>query len=103
VQRATGTLVGTAVIVVITVATGSQWLMITAQAFAAFGLFALFSRGYFWLVVLITPTALLTLGAVDYQGDADALQRAAWSASGIVLGLAIAELWWRLAPRAGRP
>ena len=96
VQRATGTLVGTAVIVVITIATGDQWLMVTAQAVAAFGLFALFSRGYFWLVVLLTPTALLTLGAVDYQGDADALQRAAWSALGIALGLAVAELWWRL-------
>ena len=98
IQRGTGTLVGTAVIVVITIATGAQWLMITAQAFAAFGLFALFSRGYFWLVVLLTPTALLTLGAVDYQGDSDALQRAAWSAVGIVIGLTVAELWWRLRP-----
>ena len=87
---------------VITIATGAQWLMITAQAFAAFGLFALFSRGYFWLVVLLTPTALLTLGAVDYQGDSDALQRAAWSAVGIVVGLAVAELWWRLSARSAR-
>lgn len=103
VQRATGTFVGTAVIVVMTIATGEQWLMITAQALAAFGLFALFSRGYFWLVVLLTPTALLTLGAVDYQGDSAALERAAWSALGIVLGLAVAELWWRLGrtPAAG--
>jgi uncharacterized membrane protein YccC len=98
VQRATGTLVGTVVIAALTILTGQQWLMIGAQACAAFGLFALFARGYFWLVVLLTPTALLTISAVDYQGDADALQRAAWSAVGIVLGLAIAELWWRLGP-----
>jgi hypothetical protein len=102
IQRATGTLIGTAVIVVITVATGEQWLIIAAQALAAFGLFALVSRGYFWLVVLITPTALLTIGAVDYQGDSDALQRAAWSALGILLGLAAAEVWWRLSARSAR-
>jgi hypothetical protein len=39
---------------------------------------------------------LLTVSAVDYQGGAVALERAAWSALGIVLGLAIAQLLWRL-------
>ena len=104
-QRATGTLVGTAVIALLTIATGEEWLMVGAQGIAAFGLFALHSRGYFWLVVLLTPTALLTVSAVDYQGVAVALERAAWSALGIVLGLAIAELMWRLpqhVPRASR-
>jgi Fusaric acid resistance protein-like len=102
VQRATGTLAGTAVIALLTIATGEQWLMVAGQCIAAFGLFALHSRGYFWLVVLLTPTALLTLSAVDYQGDAVALERAAWSALGIVLGLAIAELLWRRASRRPR-
>jgi hypothetical protein len=97
-QRATGTLIGTAVIALLTIATGEQWLMVAAQGIAAFGLFALHSRGYFWLVVLLTPTALLTVSAVDYQGDAIALERAAWSALGIVVGLAVAELMWRLPP-----
>jgi Fusaric acid resistance protein-like len=97
-QRATGTLVGTALIAVLTVVTGEEWLMVAAQGIAAFGLFALQSRGYFWLVVLITPTALLTLSAVDYQGDAVALERAGWSALGIVVSLALADLVWRLAP-----
>ena len=76
--------------------------MITAQAFAAFGLFALFSRGYFWLVVLLTPTALLTLGAVDYQGDSDALQRAAWSALGIVARARRRRALVAARPHAGR-
>ncbi len=103
VQRAAGTLVGTAVIALLTIATGAEWLMVAAQGIAAFLLFALLSRGYFWLVVLITPTALLTISAVDYQGVAVAAERAAWSALGIVLGLAVAELW-RLAPhRATAP
>ena len=97
-QRAAGTLVGTLVIALLTIATGETWLMIGAQGIAAFGLFALFSRGYFWLVVLITPTALLTISAVDYQGVAVAVERVAWSAAGILVGLAVAELVWRLAP-----
>jgi hypothetical protein len=97
-QRAIGTLVGTTVIALLTIATGKAWLMIAAQGVAAFGLFALFARGYFWLVVLLTPTALLTLSATDYQGVAVAVERAAWSALGIMLGLAIAEVLWRLAP-----
>ena len=102
VQRAAGTLVGTAVIALLTIATGAEWLMVAAQGVAAFGLFALFARGYFWLVVLLTPTALLTVSAVDYQGVAVAVERAGWSALGIVVGLAIAELCWRLAPHRPR-
>jgi hypothetical protein len=102
VQRAAGTLVGTALIALLTIMTGEQWLMVAGQGIAAFGLFALFARGYFWLVVLLTPTALLTLDAVDYQGVADAIQRAGWSTLGILLGLAVAELCWRLAPHHPR-
>ncbi len=102
VQRAAGTLVGAALVALLTIATGEEWLMVAGQGIAAFGLFSLFARGYFWLVVLLTPTALLTLSAVDYQGIADALQRVGWSAVGIVLGLAIAELFWRLEPHLPR-
>jgi hypothetical protein len=98
VQRAAGTFVGTALIALVTIATGAQWLMIACQGLAAFGLFALFARGYFWLVVLLTPTALLTISAVDYQGVAVAAERAGWSALGIALGLALAEALWRLGP-----
>jgi type IV secretory pathway TrbD component len=98
VQRAAGTLGGTALMALIAVITGAEWVMVACQGLAAFGLFALFARGYFWLVVLLTPTALLTVSAVDYQGVGVALQRAGWSALGILVGLAVAELWWRLAP-----
>jgi hypothetical protein len=92
IQRAAGTVVGTAVIALVTIATGNEWLMVACQGIAAFGLFALFARGYFWLVVLLTPTALLTVSAVDYQGVAVAVERAGWSGLGIALGLAIAGL-----------
>jgi uncharacterized membrane protein YccC len=98
VQRAVGTFVGTVAIALLTIASGEQWLMVVAQGLCACGLFALFARGYFWLVVLLTPTALLTISAVDYQGAGIAFERAGWSAAGIVTGLAIGELVWRLAP-----
>jgi hypothetical protein len=102
VQRAAGTLVGTGLLAAFMIATGDEWVLITAQGVAAFGLFALLARGYFWLVVLLTPTALLTISAVDYQGDAMAAERAGWSALGIVLSMVIAELVWRLKPHIPR-
>jgi hypothetical protein len=100
-QRASGTLVATAVIALLMVLSGEEWVMVAGQGIAAFGLFALQARGYFWLVVMLTPTALLTISAVDYQGDAVALERAGWSALGIVIGLALAEVAWRLPPHRG--
>jgi Fusaric acid resistance protein-like len=101
-QRGAGTVVGTALIALITIATGAEWLIVACQGIAAFGLFAMFARGYFWLVVLLTPTALLTVSAVDYQGVAVAAERAGWSALGILLGLAVAALF-RSAATAGAP
>jgi uncharacterized membrane protein YccC len=107
VQRAAGTLVATAAIAVFVLATNSQWLIVAGQGLAAFGLYALHSRSYFWLVVMITPTALLTFTAIDYTGDDIALERAAWSALGILAGLAIAEALWHfkgvLPPRGMYP
>jgi Fusaric acid resistance protein-like len=111
VQRAVGTLVATAAIAVFVLASSAQWVIVAGQGVAAFGLFTLHSRSYYWLVVMITPTALLTFTAIDYQGDEIALERAAWSALGILVGLAIAEAVWRfngirpprgLYPRHGR-
>ena len=102
IQRAAGTLVGVALIALLMIATGNTWVMVAAQGIAAFWLFTLFSRGYFWLVVLLTPTVLLTVSAVDYQGVAVAVERAAWSALGIAIGLAVSELVWRLGPHRPR-
>lgn len=99
IQRGVGTLVGTVVIGVLTIVAGdAEWLTIAAQGLCAFWLYALFARGYFWLVVLLTPTALLTTSAVAWEGAEIALQRASWSAVGILIGLAIGELVWQLAP-----
>jgi len=98
-QRAAGTLIGTLAIALLTIAVGDQWLIVAAQGLSAAALFALYARNYFWLVVLLTPTALLTISAVDWQGAEIALQRAGWSALGIALGLAVGEAAWRLGRR----
>ena len=92
VQRAAGTLAGAALIVVIVLVTDHRAPLLMCAALAAFTLYALRERGYFWLVVLLTPTVLLMLSAVDFEGDAVALDRVANSTLGIVIGLAVAEL-----------
>jgi hypothetical protein len=98
VQRAVGTLAGAALIIAITLTTNEPWALAAGAAVAAFGLFALDERGYFWLVVLITPTVLFMLSAVDFQGDDIGLERVADSSLGILIGLAFGEVAWRLWP-----
>ncbi len=99
VQRAAGTLAAAAVILVITLVVDEAWLLLCCAAASAFGLYALDHRSYFWLVVLLTPTVLFMISAVAFQGDDVALDRVANSSLGIVIGLAIGELFWRLAQR----
>ncbi len=92
VQRAAGTLVGAAMIVAVTSITSERWALVACTSVAAFWLYALDERGYFWLVVLLTPTVLLMLSAADFQGDEIAIERVANSMLGIAIGLAIGEL-----------
>lgn len=92
VQRVAGTLVAAAVVVCVTAVTGDPWPLAACAAVSAFLLYAIRERGYFWLVVLLTPTALLMLSAADFQGEAVALDRVADSMIGIVIGLAFGEL-----------
>jgi hypothetical protein len=100
VQRAAGTFVAAALIIAITEVTDRQWPLLACAATTAFLLYALDERGYFWLVVLLTPTALLMISTVDFQGDTVAVDRVANSMIGILIGLALGELvglreWWR--------
>jgi Fusaric acid resistance protein-like len=99
IQRTAGTLVGVAVIILITLLTGNAWALIVCTAAAAFWLFALDERGYFWLVVMLTPTALLLLSVSDFQGIHVGVDRTLNSALGILLGLAIGEVGFRLGGR----
>lgn len=91
-QRATGTLVAGGLIVAVTLLTDHRWPLTACTAATAFLLFALDGRGYFWLVVLLTPTALLMISAVNFKGDTVAIDRVADSMLGIAIGLAFGEL-----------
>lgn len=101
VQRAAGTLGGAALILAITAVTDLRAALLAGAACTAFWLYALDERGYFWLVVLLTPTVLLMLSVVDFQGDDIALDRVADSTLGIGVGLLIGEAAWRI-PTAAR-
>jgi hypothetical protein len=105
VQRAAGTLAGAALIVLVTLITDDRWALVACAAAAAFWLYALDERGYFWLVVMLTPTALLMLAVVDFQGDDLVLERVGNSTLGIVIGLVLGEAVWRLSSHlpAARP
>jgi Fusaric acid resistance protein-like len=102
-QRALGTVAGAALIVAITLITHEAWVLVAAAAASGIGLFALDERGYFWLVVMITPTVLLMLSSVDFQGDDVGLERMANSALGILIGIALGEVAWRLWPTRAAP
>jgi hypothetical protein len=95
IQRAAGTLGGAAIIIAITLVTENRWGLVACAAGSAFWLYALDERGYFWLVMLLTPTALLMLSVVDFEGEAIIAERVANSAVGIVIGLLIGEAAWR--------
>jgi uncharacterized membrane protein YccC len=101
-QRAAGTLVAAVLVIGITAATDKPWPFAVCAGVCAFFLYALRERGYFWLVVLVTPAALLMLSAVHFQGETVAFDRVTDSLVGIVIGLAFAELA-RLATRIGSP
>ena len=91
-QRAAGTLLAAALIVGIVLVTDQPLAARGVRRATAFLLYALDERGYFWLVVLLTPTVLLMISAVDFEGDTVALDRVADSMLGIVIGLAFGEL-----------
>jgi uncharacterized membrane protein YccC len=86
------------VLLLLLLVTSNEAVLIACDVVAVFGLFALGQRSYFWLVAFITPTVLLTISAAEYQGFDIALQRAGYTALGIVIGFLIAEVFWRLAP-----
>ena len=91
-QRVAGTLLAAALIVGVLLTTDSPWLLVACAAATVFLLYALDERGYFWLVVLLTPTVLLMISAIDFEGDTVALDRMADTVLGIVIGLAFGEL-----------
>ena len=99
-QRTFGTVVSTAAMLLILLATSNEAVLVGCEVVVVFGLFALGQRSYFWSVAFLTPTILLLISAADYEGFDIAVQRAAYTGLGVVVGLTVAELFWRLAPRS---
>jgi hypothetical protein len=96
IQRAAGTLGGAALILVITLVTEDRWALVACAGASAFWLYALRERGYFWLVVMLTPTALLMLSVLAFGGEAIVAERVVNSLLGLAIGLLIGEAAWRL-------
>jgi hypothetical protein len=97
-QRTAGTVVSTAVLLLLLLVTSNEAVLVASEVVVVFALFAVGKRSYFWNVAFLTPTVLLLISAAAYEGFDIAVQRAAYTGLGVVIGLAIAELFWRLAP-----
>jgi hypothetical protein len=91
-QRTAGTLVGTAIVVVVAVATHNVGALVVFVFLASGGLFALKERGYFWLTMLLTPTALLMTSTVRFYGWDIAITRMMNTAIGLVIAVAVIEV-----------
>jgi hypothetical protein len=88
-QRVAGTLVGTIIVVLVTIATSNPWPITAMVAVSAFTLFALRDRTYFWFVVAITPTALLMISTVVPEGSDLAANRIVTTALGLAIALVV--------------
>ncbi|MDP4672095.1 MAG: FUSC family protein, partial [Solirubrobacteraceae bacterium] len=88
IQRSTGSLVGITVAAVFVYLTGDPWVLAAAASLMALGLFATRERSYHWLVMLLTPTALLMISSVFYSGIGIAGYRVLNTVLGILIALA---------------
>jgi len=91
-QRTTGTLVGTAIVVVVAVATRNEVTLVVIIFLVSGGLFALKERGYFWLTMLLTPTALLMTSTVRFYGWGIAITRIVNTGVGLLIALVVIEV-----------
>ena len=90
-QRTAGTLVGTAIVAVVAVATRNESALVVIIFLVSGGLFALKERGYFWLTMLLTPTALLMTSTVRFYGWDISITRLVNTAIGLVIAVAAIE------------
>ena len=98
-QRSAGTLGGTAIVAMVALTTSNEWVLVGVIFVVAGGLFALKERSYFWLTMLLTPTALLMTSTVRFYGWDIAITRVTNTAIGLVLAVVAIELVsrWRVA------
>jgi hypothetical protein len=91
-QRTIGTLVGTAIVVFVALATRNEDALVVIIFLVSGGLFALKERGYFWLTMLLTPTALLMTSTVRFYGWDIAIARLVNTGIGLLIALTIIEV-----------
>ena len=94
IQRSTGSLVGIVVAAAFVYLTGDPWVLAVAASMLALALFALRERSYHWLVMLLTPTALLMISSVFYSGVGITEYRVLNTVLGIAIALAATWLLW---------
>lgn len=94
IQRASGSLIGVTIAAIFVVLSGDPWVLAAAASLTALALFALRERSYHWLVMLLTPTALLMISTVFYSGGGIAEYRVLNTVLGILIALAAAWLLW---------
>jgi uncharacterized membrane protein YccC len=91
VQRATGTIVGTAMVAAVAGITDARWVLIALVAAASFALFSMRDRNYHWFVTLLTPTALLMISTLNVDELDLAIMRIEYTAMG--LGVSALAVW----------
>lgn len=94
-QRAAGTVVGVVLVVLVTVLTENPAALVVLVALFSLAMFALKDRSYFWMVILLTPTALLMISSAIVEGPGIAGQRLVNTAIGLAIGLVAMNLPWR--------
>ena len=94
IQRSTGSFIGILIAAVFVYLSGDPWVLAAAASLMAFALFAMRERSYHWLVMLLTPTALLMVSSVFYSGVGLTEYRVLNTVLGIVIALAASWLLW---------
>lgn len=94
IQRSTGSFIGILIAAIFVFLSGDPWVLAAAASLMAFALFAMRERSYHWLVMLLTPTALLMVSSVFYSGVGLTGYRVLNTVLGILIALAASWLLW---------
>ena len=98
-QRAAGTVVGAGLVVLVTLVTANPVALVALVTLFTLALFAVKDRSYFWMVILLTPTALLMIASTTVEGPGIALQRLINTAIGLAIGLVAMNVFAETAER----
>ncbi|MHB8319919.1 MAG: FUSC family protein [Acidimicrobiales bacterium] len=91
-QRAVGTVLGAILAASVAVVSRDVWILVVAVLVVSGAMFALRDKGYHWMVSMLTPTVLLMISVVKFQGWKLAALRVANTALGIALALSAVGL-----------